>query len=68
MRAWITILWTVNSDTREALRDFFEIDERYIILAALTALCRDGRFEKKDLAKAIADLGIDADKANPQTS
>ena len=54
-----------RSDTRTALRDYFEVDERYITLAALNALAKQGRIEAKVAAKAISDMDIDPDKNNP---
>ncbi len=54
-----------RSDGRRHLRDFFEVDERYIALAALFALARQGQIEQKVVAQAIVDLEIDPEKANP---
>ncbi len=54
-----------RSDTRAALRDFFEIDARFITLAALTSLADEGKIDRSDLAKAIVKLQIDPAKANP---
>ena len=54
-----------RSDTRAALRDFFEVDARFIALAALRALARDGSVAPELVAQAIADLDIDPDKAAP---
>ncbi|MCP5473022.1 MAG: pyruvate dehydrogenase (acetyl-transferring), homodimeric type, partial [Sinobacteraceae bacterium] len=54
-----------RSDARAALRHHFEVDHRYIVLAALKALVDDKKLDRKTLAKAIADLGIDASKPNP---
>ena len=55
-----------RSEVREALRDHFEIDERYMVLSALSSLVEEGALERKVLAKAIKDLGINPDKLNPQ--
>ena len=57
-----------RSESREALRDFFEVDHRYIVLATLTALMRDGAIERTVVAAAIKDLEIDPDKLNPLIS
>jgi pyruvate dehydrogenase E1 component len=57
-----------RSDSREALRDFFEVDAKHIVLAALGALARAGRFPKSRLEKAVKQLDIDPKKANPMTS
>lgn len=54
-----------RSDTRVKLRDFFEVDRRYIAVTALYGLAQQGKFDKAAVKKAIADLGIDADKTNP---
>lgn len=54
-----------RSDTRAALRDFFEIDARYIALAALKSLVDDGALPQKMLAEATTRLGIDAEKPSP---
>ena len=57
-----------RSETRKALRDFFEVDRRYITLAALTSLARQGKIDPKLPAKAIQDLDIDPEKLDPHTS
>ncbi len=57
-----------RSESREALRDFFEVDFRYIALGALTALARQGKIEPGALATAIKELDIDPSKPNPLTS
>lgn len=54
-----------RSDGRQALRNFFEVDARYVTLAALNALARDGKLAWEAPKKALADLGIDAEKPNP---
>jgi pyruvate dehydrogenase E1 component len=56
-----------RSDTREQLRSFFEVDRRWVALAALKALADAGTIEKAVVTKAIAALGLDADKPNPMT-
>jgi pyruvate dehydrogenase E1 component len=56
-----------RSDTREQLRAFFEVDRRWVALAALKALADAGTIEKAVVGKAIAALGLDADKPNPMT-
>lgn len=57
-----------RSDTRDALRDFFEVDARFITLATLRALARDGSVEPALVARAIDDLDIDPDKPDPASS
>jgi pyruvate dehydrogenase E1 component len=54
-----------RSENRSALRDFFEVDAKHIVLATLTALAREQQLKPKELQKAIKDLGINPDKANP---
>jgi pyruvate dehydrogenase E1 component len=54
-----------RSDTREALRQFFEIDARHIAVAVLSALADDGKIRPEDVAEAIKRLGIDADHTDP---
>jgi pyruvate dehydrogenase E1 component len=57
-----------RSEGRASLRNFFEVDSRFITLAALNELFLDGKIEKCVIEKAIADLGIDTEKPNPVTS
>ncbi len=54
-----------RSESREALRDFFEVDARFIVIGALSALAEEGKIEKTIVIKAMADFGIDPDKPNP---
>ncbi len=54
-----------RSETREALRDFFEVDSRFITLAALTALHQQESLDVETVEQAIRDLGISKDKPNP---
>jgi pyruvate dehydrogenase E1 component len=54
-----------RSDGREALRNFFEVDSRFIALATLYELLQDGKIDAAVVKKAIQDLGIDTEKANP---
>jgi pyruvate dehydrogenase E1 component len=56
-----------RSDTREQLRAFFEVDRRWVTIAALKALADAGTIEKAVVGKAIAALRLDADKPNPMT-
>ena len=57
-----------RSDGRRHLRDFFEVDERYITFAALYMLHRQGAVTAKELAQAKKALAIDSNKANPFVS
>jgi pyruvate dehydrogenase E1 component len=54
-----------RSDTRAALRDFFEVDARHIAYAALAALAKEKRVTQSELDKAARKLDIDPEKANP---
>ncbi len=54
-----------RSDTREALRAFFEVDAPSIAAAAMAELARCGDLPAKQAAKAIHELGIDPDKLDP---
>jgi len=56
-----------RSDTREQLRKFFEVDRRYITVAALKALADDGTLPAAKAAEAIKKYGIDAAKPAPWT-
>jgi pyruvate dehydrogenase E1 component len=54
-----------RSDTREQLRHFFEVDRRWITVAALKALADDGKIDRKKVAEAIVKYQIDPNKPNP---
>lgn len=54
-----------QSDTRESLRRFFEVDRHFIALAALKALADDGVIAREKVAEAIVLYGIDPEKQNP---
>jgi len=56
-----------RSDTREKLRQFFEVDRHYIAVAALKALADDGLLPVAKAAEAIKKYGLDADKPAPWT-
>ena len=57
-----------RSESRAALRDFFEVDYRYVILATLTALARDGKIDASVVEQAIQTHTVNPEKANPATS
>src|SRR6202043_3525428 len=57
-----------RSEGRAALRDFFEVDARFITLATLHELFIDGKIDRKLIDQAIKDLGIDPEKLNPVIS
>ena len=54
-----------RSDSREALRDFFEVDRFYIVIAALNALVDAKKIDSTILLKAVKDYKLDGDKPNP---
>ncbi|MGH8309919.1 MAG: transketolase-like TK C-terminal-containing protein, partial [Steroidobacteraceae bacterium] len=54
-----------RSDTRAALRGHFEVDRRFIALAALKALADDDKIDRATVEKAMSTLGIDPDKRDP---
>ena len=54
-----------RSDTREQLRNFFEIDRYYVVIAALYGLLKEGEIKASMLEKAIEMYNIDPSKANP---
>jgi len=56
-----------RSDSRRALREFFEVNARHVVLAALKALQDEGQIEASTVEAAIEKLGIDSDKPNPVT-
>ena len=54
-----------RSDTREALRAFFEIDPPHIAAATLSSLARTGALPARKAARAIRDLGVEVEAAPP---
>ncbi len=54
-----------RSDFRRKLREHFEIDRHYIVVAALKALSQDGKVPVQLVADAIAKYGIQTDRINP---
>lgn len=67
----VTVLGTDGfgrSDSVAALRDFFEVDAKHIVLATLFELTERGDFEKQALDEAAEKLEIDPKKMNPRTS
>jgi pyruvate dehydrogenase E1 component len=57
-----------RSEGRTSLRDFFEVDAKFIVLATLHELNADGKIDAKVVEKAIQDLGIVQNKPNPVIS
>ncbi|AWI53564.1 pyruvate dehydrogenase (acetyl-transferring), homodimeric type [Aquabacterium olei] len=54
-----------RSDFRSKLREHFEINRHYIVVAALKALAEEGKVPAAKVAEAIQKYGIKADKVNP---
>jgi len=57
-----------RSEARADLRNHFEVDAKFVVLATLSALAGEGQIETKVVQKAIKDLGIDPEKPNPATA
>jgi pyruvate dehydrogenase E1 component len=57
-----------RSEDRQRLRDFFEVDARFVTLATLAELAQDGKLDRKVVAQAIKDLDINPEKLNPAKS
>ncbi|NWD01638.1 alpha-ketoglutarate dehydrogenase [Pseudomonas sp. P7779] len=57
-----------RSDTRAALRDFFEVDRYHIVLAALTALVEQGSLDRQVCQQAIERYGVQTDREPSWTS
>jgi pyruvate dehydrogenase E1 component len=74
IRQWVPGRYTVlgtdgfgRSDSRAALRAFFEVDRHSIVISALKALTDQGTLDKKTVRQAIKQFGIDPDKPDPVT-
>src|SRR5260370_36668310 len=57
-----------RSESRTALRDFFEVDAKHIVLATLGALPRERKIGADVVKAAIAELRINPEEANPAIS
>ncbi len=57
-----------RSESRASLRDFFEVDHRYIVIATLRALTKDGKLAPSVVEEAIQALGVNSEKPNPAVS
>ncbi len=75
IRKWVPGPYTVlgtdgfgRSESREALRDFFEVDAKHIVWATLVALHDEKKIDADSLAKAKSELKIDPKKLNPMIS
>lgn len=72
LRAFLSNPYTVlgtdgfgRSDSRTALRSFFEVNRYYVVVAALKALSDQGIIKSSTVVKAIQKYGLDPDKPNP---
>ena len=54
-----------RSDFRSKLREHFEVDRHYIVVAALKSLADEGALPQTKVAEAILKYGIKVDKVNP---
>jgi pyruvate dehydrogenase E1 component len=54
-----------RSDFRYKLREHFEVDRHFVVLAALRGLADEGKIPLSTVAQAIAKYGINPNKANP---
>jgi pyruvate dehydrogenase E1 component len=54
-----------RSDTRAALRRFFEVDAAHLVVAVLAALAQEGEAKADEVAEAMAIYGIDAGSSDP---
>lgn len=57
-----------RSDTRKALRYFFEVDAQFVAYTAVVALVKDGRLPASSIKEARKKYGIKPDKINPMTA
>jgi pyruvate dehydrogenase E1 component len=68
IEAPLTVLGTDGfgrSDTRSALRSFFEVDRHQVVVAALSALARSGKIDRQLVAKAISQYDVEANAPSP---
>ncbi len=57
-----------RSESRASLREFFEVDHRYVVVATLSALAREKKIDAKVAQDAIAAFSINPEKPNPAIS
>jgi pyruvate dehydrogenase E1 component len=68
MPASFTVLGTDGfglSESREDLRNHFEVSSAHIVQAALVDLYRKGRISEQEMKGQLGDLGIDSNKVDP---
>ena len=56
-----------RSDSRQALRTFFEVNKHYVVIAALKALADQNSISVTRVTDAIEKYGIDTEKPNPMS-
>jgi pyruvate dehydrogenase E1 component len=56
-----------RSESRAALRRFFEVDAEHIVVATLNSLAAEGKIDREVVDAAIAEFGIDPEAPNPVT-
>jgi pyruvate dehydrogenase E1 component len=56
-----------RSDSRENLRQFFEVDRHYVVVATLKALSDEGKIKSSIVTDAIKKFKLDPNKPNPVT-
>ena len=54
-----------RSEDRARLRDFFQVDAKHIVLAALTLLLKNEQISQDLVQTAISELKIDLEKPDP---
>ncbi len=57
-----------RSENRASLREFFEVDYRYVVVATLAALAREGKMAPLAVQQAIKNFNINPEKPNPAIS
>ena len=57
-----------RSESRQSLRDFFEVDARFVALATLRELLGEGKVQAAVVQQAIKDLDINVEKPDPLTT
>ena len=56
-----------RSETRNELRNFFEVNRYYIVMTALESLSNEGKMDKSKITDAINKYKLDPEKPNPVT-
>ena len=56
-----------RSDTREKLRHFFEVDRKWVTVAALSSLAEEEKLDRAKVGEAIKKYSLDPEKPNPLT-